>query len=578
MQNKEMTGYPSIDKPWLKYYSEEAINAKLPECTIFKYLWDSNKEYLDNIALNYFDRRITYGQMFVNIKRAAKAFSALGVKEGDIVVMTTVTTPETIYAFYGLNRLGAISNMVDPRTSEEGIRDYIKEVDAKFVLTIDVALPKIRKAIVGTGVKEVIVVSPADSLSQPKKTAFLLSNKIKGETPKLFKRCICWDKFIEQGKNEKPVFSRYKKDTCCVIVHTGGTTGTPKGVVLTNDSLNIAAQQILLSPLPLSSKDKFLNIMPPFIAYGTVLGIHTVHVGNLESILIPKFEPSEFAQILLHHKPACVMGVPTHFDSLMCSNKIKKTTKLSFLKVAFVGGDKIKKEVEINVNKFFASHGSSVKISKGYSLTEASATATFASPVCNKLGSAGLPLAKTIIAIFKGDAKQELSYGEVGDIFIQSPTIMIGYYNNKADTAKIIYKDTDGNRWLMTGDYGYMDSDGSLYVLGRNKRIIVRYDGFKVFPVQIENAIEDSSFVKGSCIVGVDDKNYSQGKLPIAFVVLNEKADKQTAKSELHDLCKRELPEYAQPVDFVFIDELPLTLIGKVDYRALEKMAEESHT
>ena len=175
-ENNKLTGYPSIDKPWLKYYSEEAINAPLPECTIYEYLWENNKDHLDDIALNYFDRKITYGELFQNIEKAVKAFSALGVKTGDIVVMATVTTPETIYAFYGLNRLGAISNMVDPRTSTEGIKHYISEVDAKLVLTIDAALPKIEKAIVGTNVQKIIVVSPADSLPQPKKALFLLSN------------------------------------------------------------------------------------------------------------------------------------------------------------------------------------------------------------------------------------------------------------------------------------------------------------------------------------------------------------------------------------------------------------------
>ena len=189
MQEQKLTGYPSIDKPWLKYYSEEAINAPLPECTIYEYLWENNKDHFDDIALNYFDRKITYGELFENIEKAAKAFSALGVKAGDIVVLATVTTPETIYAFYGLNRLGAISNMVDPRTSTEGIKHYISEVDAKLVLTIDAALPKIEKAVVETNVQSIIVVSPADSLPQPKKALFLLSNKSFFVTPSFFKSC-----------------------------------------------------------------------------------------------------------------------------------------------------------------------------------------------------------------------------------------------------------------------------------------------------------------------------------------------------------------------------------------------------
>ena len=574
MENKNLTGYPSIDKPWLKYYSEEAINAKLPECTIYKYLWQNNKDHLNDTALNYFDRKITYGEMFVNIKKAAKAFSALGVKEGDIVVMTTVTTPETIYAFYGLNRLGAISNMVDPRTSEEGIRDYIKEVDAKFVLTIDVALPKIRKAIVGTGVKEVTVVSPADSLSQSKKTVFLLSNKIKGETPKLFKRCIRWKDFIEQGKNEKPVYSRYKKDSCCVIVHTGGTTGSPKGVMLSNDNVNAGALQAQVSPLPLKRNDKFLNIMPPFIAYGLVLGIHVPFTSGWESLLIPVFKPEEFSKLMLKHKPNAVMGVPAYYEYLIADMKMNKAD-LSHIKVALVGGDKTDIEFENKINTYFIEHGCNISLSKGYSMTEASSMATISFEKANLVGSNGVPLSMTVISAFDTDNNQELKYGEQGELCFKTPTMMLGYYENAEETDTIKKKHKDGSVWLHSGDIGYVDENGLVYVIGRIKRIIVRHDGFKVFPIMIEEAVEKSAFISSCCAVGVADPDHIQGKLPIVYAVLAYNANKSTVKAELRKLCESELPEYAQPVDFRFIESMPLTPIGKVDYRALEKMAEE---
>ncbi len=202
--NTQPTGYPSIDKPWLKYYSEEAKNAKLPECTIYEYLWERNKDHLNDVALNYFDRKITFRELFDNIEKAAKAFSALGLKQGDIIVMATVTTPETIYAFYGLNRLGVVANMVDPRTSVEGIKDYITEVNAKIVLTIDAAYPKIEKAIEQTEVKKGIVVSPADSLAQPKKLLFNISKCLKGAKPQLKENCLTWDKFIAGSETARP--------------------------------------------------------------------------------------------------------------------------------------------------------------------------------------------------------------------------------------------------------------------------------------------------------------------------------------------------------------------------------------
>lgn len=546
----------------------------MPECTIYKYLWQNNKDHLNDTALNYFDRKITYGEMFVNIKKAAKAFSALGVKEGDIVVMTTVTTPETIYAFYGLNRLGAISNMVDPRTSEEGIRDYIKEVDAKFVLTIDVALPKIRKAIVGTGVKEVIVVSPADSLSQPKKTAFLLSNKIKGETPKLFKRCIRWKDFIEQGKNEKPVYSHYKKDSCCVIVHTGGTTGTPKGVMLSNDNLNALVLQSILTEIDMQPIHTWLDIMPPFIAYGIGMGICLPLVIGMENILIPSFKAEEFDKLLLKHKANHMVFVPSYWGTIINSKRLINKD-LSFIIAPTVGGDRLEIALEQQANSFLHAHNCTYNVTKGYGMTEVCAGVTGTLGTNNEIGSVGVPFVKTTVSIFDTESGEELKYSEIGEVCISGPNIMIGYYGNSEETAEVIKTHSDGTRWVHSGDLGYINENGSLFILGRKKRMIIRYDGFKVFPSQIEKTITKDNSVVSCCVVGVDDKDQSQGKLPIVYAVLAGNANKSTVKAELRKLCESELPEYAQPVDFRFIDSIPLTPIGKVDYRALEEMAEE---
>ena len=168
---KKLTGYPSIDKPWLKYYPEEAIETPLFEGTTYDYLWESNKNYPENIALSYYGCKIRYRELFSNIDAAAAAFAALGIRRGDVVVISSVTTPETIYAFYALNRLGAISNMIDPRTSIEGIHDYIEEVDSKVIMTIDAAYPKILEAVRNTNVEKIIVVSPCRFLNKNKKEA-----------------------------------------------------------------------------------------------------------------------------------------------------------------------------------------------------------------------------------------------------------------------------------------------------------------------------------------------------------------------------------------------------------------------
>lgn len=569
---KGLTGYPSIDKPWLKYYSEEAINAPLPECTIYEYLWENNKDHLDDIALNYFDRRITFRKLFEGIEKATKAFTAIGVKQGDIIVMATVTTPETIYAVYGLNRIGAVANMVDPRTSIEGIKEYISEVNAKYILTLDVVYPKFEKLIIGTSIKKIIVTSPADSLPQPKKILFNMANKLKGRAPKLGDNCIAWYDLLAEGQIVAYTPVKYQKNMCCVIEHTGGTTGMPKGVMLTNDNFNSSTAQIKNSPLRLERQDKFLNIMPPFIAYGMVLGIHTALTHGWQSVIIPQFDPKDFGNLILKYRPAAIMGVPTYFEGLMQDPKLQGKD-LSCIKVVLVGGDKALVELEKKVNTFFAEHNANIHLSKGYSMTEASATATFAFEEINKPGSAGIPLVQTVIAAFEPETDKELKVNESGEICICTPTMMAGYYGKRDETDKVIKKHSDGSVWIHSGDLGYIDEDGCVYINGRLKRMIIRFDGFKVFPPFIEDVVAKHESVEACCAVGMADKAHNQGSLPVVHVVLKPEAigNQANFKQELIALCQKELPEYAHPEEYRFRESLPLTPIGKVDYRALEQ-------
>lgn len=571
MKEKTLTGYPSIDKPWLKYYSEETINAPLPECTIYEYIWEKNKGQLDNTALNYFDYKITYRELFDNIEKTAKAFTGIGVKHGDIVVMTTVTTPETIYMIYALNRIGAIPNMVDPRTSTEGIREYINEVNSRYVITLEVAYPKIIKAIEGTNVKKILVVSPADSLPTLKKIVYTLSNRVK-----ISDMSIRWSEFIKSGKTFNACYVSYKKDTCCVIVHTGGTTGSPKGVMLSNDNLNAAAHQSLNSPILMMAQDKFLNILPPFVAYGMVLGIHTAISAGWHSIIIPDFDANKFDELLIKYHPAGVMGIPTYFEKIMESTLLEKMD-LSFLKVVLVGGDRTSVEFENKVNDFFVSHGCCIHLSKGYSMTEASSTATISFENANKVGTNGVPLSKTIISAFDTETCKELSYGMEGELCISTPTKMLGYYGKPEETKCVLKQHEDGTVWIHTGDIGNVDENGFITVSGRVKRLIIRYDGFKVFPTYIENVVLTHKAVENCCVVGVKDEQHMQGKLPVVFLVCGKTfVNKETQIiEELKELCERELPEYAQPIKFYVRENLPLTSIGKIDYRELEKELEE---
>ena len=564
-----MTGYPSIDKPWLKYYTREQIEAKLPKCKIYDYIWNANKDYQERVALNYFDHKITYSRLFDEIEKTAKAFQQIGVKLGDIVTVIAVTLPETIYMFYALNRIGAISNMIDPRTSAEGISAYINEVHSDIVVTIDAVYDKVMEAVRTTSAKQVIVISPSDSLAFPKKQLY---KAFKAPRIKYESRCERWKDFIRNGRLQTVKDSPYQKDECCVIVHTGGTTGTPKGVMLSNDNLNCSAFQCFNSSLDFKRTHRWANIMPPFIAYGVGNGLHLPLVVGMEVILIPSFDPNKFDKLLLKYHPSHMAGVPSHYENIMNSPKMKNED-ISYLISPIVGGDNMRTDLEERVDRFIEDHRGKNKLIKGYGMTEVSAAVSVCtSNESNKIGGVGIPFAHTVISIFDTETGEELSYNQQGEVCMTGPNTMIGYYDNQEETEKILRKHGDGRIWVHSGDLGYMDEDGCLFVEGRLKRMIVRYDGFKVYPNQIETVLLKNPYVHSCCAVGKDDSMHSQGRLPVVFIVIKDNSGltQNDIRTQLRELCIKELPEYAQPMEILFINKLPLTPIGKIDYRALE--------
>ena len=571
MQEKKLTGYPSIDKPWLKYYSEEAINAPLPEGTAFDYLYELNCDR-NKAALEYFGRKISFVELFANISKVEKALLKYGVQSGDIVTVSIPNIPEAAYLFYALRKIGAVANMVDPRTSTLGIQEYIKESYSKIVIMVDVAISKIADVQQHLPfVETVISVSPAESLPIALKVLYKVKNNVK-----LPSHVISWDKFIKDGKEqaaEKSCVQDGKADKPVLIVHTGGTTGTPKGVVLSNLNINAIAFQSMRFPTDLQPKHTWLDIMPPFIAYGIGTGLHFPLAVGMTVILIPKFDADKFDELLIKHKPNHLSGVPSHWHTIINSQKMQKQD-MSYLISAAVGGDSMGEQLERDSNEYLKAHNCEYGITKGYGMTETNGSVCRTLNENNPIGNVGIPSTHTVVSVFDPETGEELQYNQIGEICMSGPSVMLGYYNNPDETSKI-KRNHNGLDWIYSGDLGYMTEEGNIYILNRAKRIIERFDGFKIFPSQIENTISKSQSVNGCCAVGVPDKTHSQGQLPIAFVVKSGNESDDAVKTELFELCQTELPEYAQPIGLVFIDALPLTPIGKIDYRALEKQAEE---
>ena len=560
--------YASQAKPWLKYYDQKFIDQTLPALSAFEYVCQRSKNHLNDTALEYYGRKFTYADLIVNVKKTAAALRGAGVKKGDIVTVVSIMTPEIIALFYAADMIGATLNLVDPRYSVEGIREYIEEVDSHLLVCLNVVYERCRQAAKRTNVEKVIVLSPADSLPPVMAVGYKLTTPDKN---KYASNVIRWKQFIKGGEGQSTAAEPYDPDHACVVVHTGGTTGSPKGVMLTDDCFNGIALQFQAYPKLFHRGQKLMNIMPPFIAYGFACGIHLPLVLGFTVIIIPNLDPAKLGSLVLKHKPEHMFGVPTHYQQLASDPKLRDKD-LSFIINYAAGGDSLSRGAEQTVNDFLAAHGARYPIAKGYGMTEVSSAATVAAGLDNKPGSVGIPMVNTVVAAFEPGTDQELPIGQRGELCISGPCLMKGYYNKPEETAILLRRHPDGRVWAHTGDMGYLDEDGFVFLDSRIKRMIIRHDGFKVFPSMIENVVSRHPAVHQCSVVGCADKDHTQGRLPFVYIVLKSDttAKKKQVIRELERMCAEELPEYVQPVAYKFISSMPMTPVGKVDYRQLE--------
>lgn len=574
-EEKKLTGYPSIDKPWLKYYSEEKQNFDIPNCSIYDYMSECNKNYIDNIALEYFGTRISYRQMLERIDICANAFLSLGVEKGDAVSFCNPATPEIYYAFYALNKIGAVANLIDPRTNATRIEEFIRGADSEIVIYTDAVYPKIERVLNQPNIRKAICVSAEDSWRPFKKIIYKAKHYRKENTIPKDRKYLTWQKFMSYGHGSyvnKLKANEDMKNLPAGIIYTSGTTGVPKGAVISNQNILAMVKQSVCASAPWERNDRFLGMMPPFIAYGLVCGFALPLCFGMTVTIIPKFELYEFASYLLKHRPNHILGVPAHIEYLMYSPELAKTD-LSEIKSVIVGGDKLNPEMEIAINKFLLAHHCKCKVSKGYGLSEMSSSAVF--PNCeasNKIGSVGIPLVNNNIKVIDSESGEELGYDQIGEICLTGPTLIEGYWKNKEEDRKVFWVE-EGGRWLHTGDRGYIDKDGVVFFNDRVKRIIVRSDGHNVWPSDSEKIIEKDERIANVCVVGTKPDHGKQGEVVTAYIVIKEEVVENPDR--IIDSLRRELlkslPTRDIPEKYIIKKELPLTPNGKVDYRVLEQ-------
>ena len=573
--NEELTGYPSIDKPWLKYYSKEAINAPLPECTIYEYLWENNKDHLDDIAIIYFNRKITYGELFRNINKTASALVAVGVKKGEIVTVAMPSIPEVLYAVYALNKIGAVANMIHPLAGEQEICHYLNEVESKVFLMFTGTYEIVKDALSKTSVKTSVVVSPAQSLSPALKCIYKL--KSKDAKIKYSAELMTWSVFIQKGKGVKVK----KIDKNCyemaLISHTGGTTGEPKGVMCSDANVNALIYQLVCC-IDYGRQGVGLVVLPPFVNYSLIDSMLAPLFNGYKIALLPKYEPKKFASYVKKYHPNIIMSIPAYWEALLNIPKIEMTD-MSCLQHIYYGGETMSTDTEKKINDILRQAGVKNKLGKGLGSTEMMAAATQTNDDCNYHNCAGAPLVWVNCKTVEPETTDELTYGEQGEICFSGPTLMIGYYNNQEATDKIVKVHADGQRWLHTGDLGYITEDGVVYVTGQIKRIVMTKgaDGniTKLFPDRIEKVLSKFPAISLCCVVGIKDD--VRIHYPKAFVVLNDEYTASNKSSdEIQEFCKDKLPGYMIPDEIEYLPDLPRTSRGKIDYRTLEKQSKKT--
>ena len=566
-----MTGYASIDKPWLKYYNENNIDKERLNCSAYDYMKHYNINNLSYNAINYMGSIITYKELLDKIDEVTKSLINLNVKSGDVVTLIMANIPENIYLFYAINRLGAVANIIDPRLKTDEIIDIVNNNKSKLVIAIDSFMNKknilnIKK---NSDIENIVLVNPLETLKNNKLISFAISCKEKINYHLSNKNFIRWSDFVNNGRNVTlSDIPKYAEEKDAIMVRTGGTTGKPKIVVLSNKNLNEMVNQHFLGEYNFNKKDLFLNFLPPFIAYGICGATHMPLVLGLENILIPKFDAKDFPKLMKKYKPNVVFGGPILYEKMMNSKKTKNVD-LSSLRVPVSGGDTMNIELENKINKYFEDNNCYHTIGQGYGMTEVSSSACYSKESSYVEGSVGIPLINNSISIFDADTMDEKLFEEEGEVCIKTDTMMSRYFNNEIENNNVIKIHEDGSTWVHTGDIGKMNSNGNLFVIGRMKRMIVS-NGSKIFPISIESIICKNPYVESCVVVGAEHKTLRH--VPVAHIVLNDNnIDKEKLIDELNFEIKKELPDYYLPFIYVFRRNMPLTSIDKIDYKMLEQ-------
>ena len=555
--------------PWKDSMGDTPMHLDYFEGSMFEAVEIIAQKYPKNVAFDFMGKSTTYKELVEQIETCAKALKTIGIREGDKVTIAMPNCPQAIYLFYAVNLVGGIANMVHPLSAEKEIEFYLNDSESITAITLDQFYHKFEAIRKNTKIVNIIIASIRDALAEPIRSGYMLTEgrkiqKIPEDAP-----VIRWKDFMRLSRC---CFYNYKVqrtgDDPAVILYSGGTTGTTKGILLTNKNFNALGQQVIAANPMFRPGDKMLAAMPIFHGFGLGVCIHTMLTQGGRCILVPRFTPKTYAKDLVKKRCNFVAGVPTLYEALLRLPDMDGAD-LSCLKGVFSGGDSLSIELKKKLDKFLYDHKATVQVREGYGTTETVTACCLTPSHMYKEGSIGLPFPDTYIKIVEPGTDRELPYGQEGEILLAGPTVMREYVHHPEETAQALRTHGAGLTWVYTGDLGSMDAQGFVYFKGRAKRMIVT-SGYNVYPAQIENILDANELVQMSCVIGVPDSYKMQKVKAFIKLVPGVEASDATRQSILA-YCRKHIAKYAMPYDIEFRDDLPKTLVGKVAYRVLEE-------
>lgn len=566
----KLSGYPTIDKPWMVNYNQNELGKKIPKRTVYQEVYNNNIAFPNDLALEFFGNKINYSTFFKNIDATSKAFQEYGIKKGDFVTICAAGVPETVYSFYALSKLGAVANMIAPHFEKKDLIARISDCESNTLIIMDEFYPELKEAIKNSRIKNIVILPTLNSSILKFVSKTYKIDKYSNE--------LYWNQFIKNGKNrEESQVVTYEKDLPLTMVYSSGTTGASKGILLSNDSFQNSIQSYPASGVDISRGQKFYQIIPPWYSTGLSTSIHLPLSYGTSVFMDPRFERDVFVKNIVKAKPNyCV--APTSMYEGFLDEKLVKNTDLSFFNYPFEGGEPLSDEVATKIEDVFKHHGSDAKLRVAYGQCECGAAITTQTQKAESTrGSVGIPLPGITIGAFD-DNFNELPYYERGQILANTPCSMLGYYKNEKATKEYFHIDKNGIKWNCTGDIGYIDEKGNLFVQGRASDYSI-INGEKIYNFDIEKIIMELPEIKMCDVLEFDNNGIKELAVHIIFTEELQKymeTNKEYLEEQLHDIqlyiYERTANKNMVPCRFKIRESFPYAKSGKRD---VEKIKQE---